>query len=706
MGRGQSGPRREPTFDSPAPRVEAGERASGSARPARRKRGGRRKKGKGKRRPLLARIAYWSAVAGLWLFIAAGGVVGWVGAHLPPIQSLEIPKRPPSIEIVDSDGHPLARRGDLAGPPVALKDMPPYVPKAFVAIEDRRFYEHFGVDPFGIARAFVANVLHRGVAQGGSTITQQLAKNLFLTQERTLTRKMQEALLALWLERKFSKTEILELYLNRVYFGSGAYGVEQAAQRYFGKPAKQLTLPEAAMLAGLVKSPSRLAPTRNYKEAEKRAKIVLAAMADLHFVSKGAERVALAQPPRIVPQSLGGSVNYVADWVMDALNDILGHVEEDIVVRTSIDAGLQAAAEKAVDEELAAKGAKAGVSQAALVAMTPNGAVRALIGGRNYGDSQYNRAVVAKRQPGSSFKPFVYLTALEHGLTPETIREDKPINVRGWTPENYENHYLGPVPLSKALALSLNTVSVRLTLEVTPQAVVKTAHRLGIASKLEPNASIALGTSEVSPLELVGAYTPFANGGFAVMPHVIDRITAKGGKLLYTFPQAQLGRVIEPQYVAMMNAMMEQTLTIGTARKAQLPGWNAAGKTGTSQDFRDAWFVGYTPNLVTGVWLGNDDGTPTKHVTGGSLPVDIWSRVMRVAHQGVPVASLPTSYGNGFFSGLFGNGGQPQAVSQTEATDGMAPRPPGAIQTSSNAPAPRSGGGMDGWLLDNLFGRR
>jgi penicillin-binding protein 1A len=252
--------------------------------------------------------------------------------------------------------------------------------------------------------------------------------------------------------------------------------------------------------------------------------------------------------------------------------------------------------------------------------------------------------------------------------------------------------------------MSLNTVSVRLTLEVTPQAVVQTAHRLGIASKLEPNASIALGTSEVSPLELVGAYTPFANGGFAVIPHVIDRITAKDGKLLYTFPQAQLGRVIEPQYVAMMNAMMQQTLTIGTARKAQLPGWNAAGKTGTSQDFRDAWFVGYTPNLVTGVWLGNDDGTPTKHVTGGSLPVDIWSRVMRVAHQGVPVASLPTSYGNGFFSGLFG-GGQTQPVSQAEEADGMAPRPPGSIQTSSNVPAARSGG-MDGWLLDNLFGRR
>jgi penicillin-binding protein 1A len=391
---------------------------------------------------------------------------------------------------------------------------------------------------------------------------------------------------------------------------------------------------------------------------------------------------------------------------MDALNDILGHVEEDIVVRTSIDASLQAAAEKAVEEELAARGAKANVSQAAVVAMAPNGAVRALIGGRNYGDSQFNRAVVAKRQPGSSFKPFVYLTALEHDLTPETIRDDKPINVRGWTPENYENHYLGPVPLSKALALSLNTVSVRLTLEVTPQAVVRTAHRLGIASKLEPNASIALGTSEVSPLELVGAYTPFANGGYAVLPHVIDRITDKKGKLLYSFPQEQLGRVVEARHVAMMNAMLEQTLTIGTARKAQLPGWSAAGKTGTSQDFRDAWFVGYTPDLVTGVWLGNDDGTPTKHVTGGSLPVDIWSRVMRVGHQGVPVASLPTSYGGGFFSGLFSGGGQAQQAPQQAETDGMAPRPPASIQTSSNVPPARGGGGMDGWLLDNLFGRR
>src|SRR5262249_25386708 len=339
------------------------------------------------------------------------GLVAWVGAHLPPIQALEIPKRAPSILIVDMQGRTLARRGDLAGEPLPLKEMPGYVPKAFVAIEDRRFYDHYGVDPFGIGRALVANVLHRAVAQGGSTISQQLAKNLFLTQERTLGRKLQEALLALWLERRFSKTQILEMYINRVYFGSGAYGIEQASQRYFGKSARHITLAEAALLAGLVKSPSRLAPTRNFDGAEKRAQIVLNAMAEMKFVSNTTARSALARPPRIMAQVAStGSINYVADWVMDALNDALGHVDEDIIVQTTIDANLQANAEKALTEELAQKGDKSGVAQGALVAMTPDGAVRALVGGRNYADSQFNRAVAAKRQPGSAFKPFVYLT--------------------------------------------------------------------------------------------------------------------------------------------------------------------------------------------------------------------------------------------------------------------------------------------------------
>ncbi|MBV9261499.1 MAG: PBP1A family penicillin-binding protein, partial [Pseudolabrys sp.] len=632
--------RREPVFD-----------ATPEPRPRRRKSKARRK-AQNPRRSLVGRALYWGAVLCVWGVIGAVGIIVWVGAHLPPIQSLEIPKRPPSIQIVDVNLRPLATRGDSAGAVIALKDLPSYLPKAFVAIEDRRFYGHYGVDPYGISRALIANVLHRGVSQGGSTLTQQLAKNLFLTQERTIHRKLEEVVLAFWLERKFSKTQILELYLNRVYFGSGAYGIEQAAQRYFGHSARQVTIAEAAMLAGLVKSPSRLAPNRNYEAAEDRAQIVLSAMTELGFIKPAEQKVALAKPPRLVAQPGNGSVNYAADWVMDTVNDLIGHVDEDIVVVTTIDARMQASAEKAVVDELNAKGDKSGVTQGALVSMTPDGAVRAMIGGRNYADSQFNRAVTARRQPGSAFKPFVYLTALEHGLTPDTVRQDAPIKVKDWAPENYSREYFGPVTLTKALAMSLNTVSVRLTLELTPMAVIRTAHRLGIASKLEPNASIALGTSEVTMLELVGAYATFANGGLAVMPHVIERISTAGGDVLYARNPQQLGRIVEATTVGQMNAMMQQTLTIGTAHAASLPGWQAAGKTGTSQDFRDAWFIGYTGSLVTGVWLGNDDGSPTKKNTGGGLPVEIWSNYMRAALQGVTPTELPSAPSPGLLSGF------------------------------------------------------
>jgi len=694
-GKGQT--RREPVFDTaPALRVAPADRPSGP--PKRRK---RKARGRKRRRPLIVRMAYWTLVLGLWLGIGGVAALAWVGAHLPPIQSLEIPKRPPSIQIVDVNNRVLATRGDMSGEVIPLHELPSYVPKAFIAIEDRRFYEHYGVDPYGIARAAIANILHHGVSQGGSTITQQLAKNLFLTQERTIYRKLQEVLLALWLERKFSKTQILELYLNRVYFGAGAYGIEQASQRYFGKSARHISLAEAAMLAGLVRSPSRLAPTRNFNAAERRAQIVLKTMAELGFIGNASERTAMASPPRIAAQAGNGSINYVADWVMDVLNDVLGHVDEDVVVHTTIDGALQADAEAALDDELAQKGDKYKVTQGALVAMTPDGAVRAMIGGRNYAESQFNRAVAAKRQPGSAFKAFVYLTALEHGLTPDTVREDKPIVIKGWRPENYRHEYYGPVTLTQALALSLNTVSVRLTLEVGPQAVIRTAHRLGIVSPLEPNASIALGTSEVSVLELTGAYATFANGGYAVAPHVIERVTA-GSRPLYQRDERPLGRVVDASYVAEMNAMMQQTLLIGTAKHAALAGWPAAGKTGTSQDFRDAWFMGYTAHLVTGVWLGNDDGTPTKHVTGGSLPVEIWSRFMRGAHEGIPVAALPGSgaSGAGLFSGLFG-GNAPD-----RSTVGAAPLPPANIGATASAQPRGASPGLDGWLLDSLFGRR
>ena len=695
-------------FDNgPELRVSAGDRPTAdSAKPPTKRRAPRKaRKAKRPRRSLIGRLIYWSLVLGLWLAIGGIGTVAYVGAHLPPIQSLEIPKRPPSIQINDVAGRALARRGDLAGEIMSLRELPSYVPKAFVAIEDRRFYEHYGVDPIGIGRAVIANVLHRGVAQGGSTITQQLAKNLFLTQERTITRKLQEVLLAVWLERKFSKTQILELYLNRVYFGAGAYGIEQAALRYFGKSARHISIAETAMLAGLVKSPSRLAPSRNFDGAEQRARMVLNAMAELGFISNANERTAIAKPPRIVAQAGNGAVNYVADWIMDVLNDVLGHIEDDIVVQTTIDAGLQASAEKSLTDELSLKGGKGGVAQGAIVAMTPDGAVRAMVGGRNYADSQFNRAVVAKRQPGSAFKPFVYLTALEHGLAPDSVRDDKPIKIKGWQPENYGHEYFGPVTLTKALAMSLNTVSVRLTMEFTPMTVIRTAHRLGISSKLEPNASIALGTSEVSMLELVGAYAPFANGGYAVVPHVIERIAGANGKVIYTRSEQPLGRIIEAHYVAMMNKMMTETLTIGTAHKAALPGWPAAGKTGTSQDFRDAWFIGYTGHLVTGVWLGNDDGSPTKKVTGGGMPVEIWSRFMRDAHRGVAVASLPGSSGGGLFSGLFG-GGAPSAQQRPVSADASAPIPPAAIGTSAQSARKTNGtASLDGWLLNNLFGR-
>src|SRR6266702_1192632 len=623
-------------------------RRSADAAP-RQSRNGKRIGGKrtGRTRSMLGRAAYWGAVLALWALLGGIDTLVWIGIRLPPIQSLEIPKRPPSVLILGVNGATLATRGDMGGAAVAIGELPDYVPNAFIAIEDRRFYSHRGVDPFGIARALVADIFHRGAAQGGSTITQQLAKNLFLTQERTVTRKLQEIVLALWLEHKFSKTQILELYLNRVYFGAGAYGIEGAAH-------------------------------------------VLADMVELKMAPPASAKLALARPAHAIKPPAAGSVNYVADWVMDAVNDLIGKFDQDIVVDTTIDPALQNAAEHALVDTLNQKGDKLNIGQGALVAMTPDGVVRALVGGRDYGDSQFDRAVDAKRQPGSAFKPFVYLTALEHGLTPETVREDAPIAVKGWRPENYERQYLGAVTLRQALADSLNTVSVRLTLEFGPQAVVRTAYRLGIASILEPNASIALGTSEVSPLELVSAYATFANGGLAVSPHIVERIRGADGKTLYGRSQQQLGRIVDAHYVGMMNAMLHETLVSGTARGANLPGWQAAGKTGTSQDFRDAWFIGYTSRLVAGIWLGNDDNSPTKRAVGGGVPVEIWSRFMRAALAGTAPTALP---------GVAPGFAEPGWFSPPAAVP-----PPAPPDTQSDSRRD-NGGGLDSWLLDKLFGR-
>jgi len=630
--------RREPRFEDEEDVFNDDLRAPQRRRPSNRGRAAPPRKSTS----LFGTMIYWTLTFGLWCGIAGAGLAVYYGSQLPPIDQLAIPKRPPNIAILATDGGLIANRGDTGGAAIRLTDLPPYLPKAFISIEDRRFYAHWGLDPVGVGRAIVTNLLGRGGMQGGSTLTQQLAKNLFLTQERTVSRKIQEAILALWLEHKFSKDQILELYLNRVYFGSGAYGVEAASEHYFGHSAREASLAESAVLAGLMKAPSKLAPDRNPEGASERAAQVLTAMAQEGHISESQAKQALGQPAQARRDARSGSVNYVADYVMDSLANTIGAIDEDIIVSTTVDQRLQQAAENALADELNKKGDKFGVTQGALVSIDPDGAVRALVGGRNYAESQFNRVVSAKRQPGSAFKPFVYLAGLEHGLTPESVKEDAPINLKGWQPENYSHEYMGPVTLTRALSLSLNTVAIRVGLEAGPKTVAKTAHRLGIKSELQINPSIALGTSEVTPLELVTAYAPFANGGIGIAPQVITKVMTASGKSLYQGKPESLGRVVDLQYVAMMNRMMQETLLTGTARKAELPGWQAAGKTGTSQDFRDAWFIGYTSHLVTGVWLGNDDNSPTKKASGGNLPVEIWSHYMTLAHQGVEVADLPS----------------------------------------------------------------
>ena len=574
----------------------------------------------------------------------AAAVIGYYAAKLPPMAEWEVPERPATVRILADNGELITTRGERNGEALTLSEMPEYLPQAVIAIEDRRFYWHYGVDPIGLLRAFYTNWRYGTVIQGGSTITQQLAKNLFLKPERTMERKIQEVILAFWLEARLPKSRILELYLNRVYLGGGAYGVDAASLRYFGKSARNINLAEAALLAGLLKAPGRYAPTLNRPAAEARATLVLAAMHEQGYINARQATFAMSDSIQPVADIAGGSGRYVADWVADLMPRFVGTLDKDIVVETTLDLRLQEIAARTVRDMLAKEGDRLGVSQGALVAFDTSGAVKALVGGRDYATSPYNRAVTARRQPGSTFKPFVYLTALEHGLMPETVRIDEPVTIGKWRPRNFENEYRGPVTLQTALALSLNTVSAQLVQEVGPDSVVATAKRLGISSPLHATPSIALGTSEVSLLELTGAFVPFANGGQGILPHIIKRIRTVDGKVLYERTGSGPGQVVAPRYVGMMNAMLRQTLEIGTGRKAAIADWPAAGKTGTSQDFRDAWFVGYTARLVAGIWFGNDNGKPTKKLTGGNMPALAWQTFMGSALDGVPVANLPGNY--------------------------------------------------------------
>lgn len=615
---------------------------------------GRKQRGKAARKPGFlpfmfragGKLTYWGAVLGVWGLIAFGAILGFYAAYLPPASEWEVPQRPPNVQILAASGKLIGNRGDTGGEAIRLEQVPPYLPEAVIAIEDRRFYSHFGVDPIGLARAMVTNITSGRLRQGGSTLSQQLAKNLFLKPERTLKRKMQEVVLALWLEKNYSKDEIIELYLNRVYFGSGAYGIDAAARRYYNKSARTLTIAEAAVMAGVLKSPTNYSPKNNPDRAEQRAQIVLMAMHREGFITESEAANALASPAAISAAHLTrGAEHYVADFVMSEVKRILGDIPGDLVIDTTVDLDLQQAGEAVIRQALDTSGKKRGVTQGALVAIDGNGRIKALVGGRDYGKSQFNRAVSAKRQPGSSFKPFVYLTALEQGFTPDTIRLDAAIRIGNWTPINYDRKFRGKVTLTTALAKSLNTIAATTAHTVGPANVVKTAHRLGITSKLHAHPSIALGTSEVTPLELTAAYVPFSNGGYGILPHIVRRITTKQGKVLYERDGSGPGQVIQSTHLGMMNHMLSQALIVGTGTKASLKGRPAAGKTGTTQDLRDAWFVGYTGQLTAGIWFGNDDGSPTKSATGGSLPAESWRTFMTAAHDGLPIVSLP---GNDF----------------------------------------------------------
>jgi len=610
-------------------RVEPGERR----RPARR--------GPRPPRSWRRRLFMWGVLASLWGVILLGAVIAWFALTLPPINDIDAAWRRPSLTLLGSDGSLIATYGDLFGEPLKLKDMPLYLPQAVIATEDRRFYHHWGLDPIGLMRAAFANLRAGHVVQGGSTVTQQLAKNLFLTPERTWRRKIQEMLLALWLERKFTKDQLLEIYLNRIYLGAGTYGVDAAAERYFDKSARKLSLYEAAAIAGLLKAPTRFSPARDRAETEKRTTQVLANMVDAGYISAAqaaaAEKLkaALAVAGRARPGN-----RYFADWIAEQTTSFVNGEGRDLVVATTLDPKLQAAAEAAIEATLAKDGEKAEVEQGALVAMAPDGAVRALVGGRDYGESQFNRATQALRQPGSAFKPFVYLAALEQGITPEDRFLDAPIRIGNWQPHNYENRYRGEVTVAEALAQSINTVAAQVLQRAGVDNVINVAHRLGITSDLTRDASLALGTSEVTLLDLVTAYCAFASGGRGALPYGITAIRDKEGKVLYQREGDRGGRIIAPEYVSAMNMMLSGVISHGTGRAAALDR-PVAGKTGTTQEFHDAWFVGYTADLVAGVWLGNDDNSAMEHVTGGSLPARTWRAFMIAATQGMPVHALP-----------------------------------------------------------------
>lgn len=559
--------------------------------------------------------------------IGLAAVFAYFASDLPDTSALWSEGGARRVTLLAADGAPIMMQGVSQGAPIRLANLPPHVPNAVLAVEDRNFYHHFGANPVSILRALIVNTNEGAVRQGGSTITQQLAKNVFLSNDRTMKRKIQELMLAVWLEQKFTKEEILTLYLNRVYFGAGAYGVDAASYRYFGKSARQLDLGEAAVLAGLLKAPSRYAPTNNPGDAGRRGRLVIEQMVEAGFLTRQQADEVVASPVLLASPRFEAAP-YFVDYALRETRDLAGEIDADLVVYTTFDPSVQAAAETGLVAGFAMAGDGLYDVEAAAVLMDGEGAVRAMIGGRDYAKSQFNRATQAKRQPGSSFKPIIFLAGLAAGETPDALVLDAPVSVGSWAPANYKDKYFGEVTLREALTRSLNSAAVRLQERVGRENVRTMAKSLGWPGELTPGPAVALGVDEISPVELAGVYAPFANGGFRIAPHVIDRIETVDGDLVYQRKGTIIAEAAPSTAIDGVNEMMQSVVAWGTGRAAKIPGYVTAGKTGTTQDSRDAWFAGHAGGLVGVVWIGRDDNSPMDGVTGGRAPALIWREMM------------------------------------------------------------------------------
>lgn len=560
-----------------------------------------------------------------FLVITFAGWLLYCVLTLPDIDQAVARTRQPSTTITAENGNEVKTFGSVYSEVIRLNELPSYVPDAIISTEDRRFYAHFGFDIVAFTRAMLTNIFMGRYAQGGSTITQQVAKNLFLTSQKNIKRKTQELLLAFWLEHKFSKEQILTLYLNRVYLGAGTYGIEAASQKYFQKSSRDMNLLEAAIIAGMLKAPSRYNPIASAERAKARAKVVLQNMVNNDALTERQMKYALTLPVGEDKSYKVQGADYFADWVYREVNDYIGERDNDIYVYTTLDQKIQENAEKILREAvLAAKNRN--VSEGAVVILNKSGEVKAMVGGIDYRKSQFNRAVTALRQPGSAFKPFVYLTALQNGWKREDRIDDVPLSIGKWKPENYDKKYYGSVTLDEALMKSLNLATVNLSESLSRKDIIRTAKKMGISTPVENTPSLALGTFEVKVIDMATAYSAIANGGYATWPHAIKEIYTRDGYQLYQREADTENRILDAGAVKDLTKMLEKVISQGTGRRAKIPGF-AAGKTGTTQDYRDAWFVGFTDEYVIAVWVGNDDNSPMKGVTGGTLPAEIWRKI-------------------------------------------------------------------------------